>query len=113
MMLGIILIGLATLGITFISSTNPLFWAGILFVARAGAATLEAMVFSYFFKKVERSDVGLVALFGSIRTVAFIFVPLVGSIFFLLSDNFKILFVLSGLAILYSLRPVLKIRDTK
>lgn len=113
MMLGIILIGLATLGITFISSTNPMFWAGILFIARAGAATLEAMVFSYFFKKVERSDVGLVALFGSIRTVAFIFVPLIGSVFFLLSDNFKILFVLSGLAILYSLRPVLKIRDTK
>lgn len=112
-LLGLAIIGVCAISLAFITSTNPIFWGLVLFAARAGAATLEAMIFSYFFKRVERSDVGLVALFGSIRNIAFIFVPLVGSIFFMFSESFKLLFILAGILILYSLVPLLKIKDTR
>lgn len=110
---GVAIIAVATMCLSLLDTTNPLFWAMLLFVSRFGSAMLESMVFSYFFKRVDRTDAGLVALFGSMRTTAFIIVPLFGSIVLLFTDNLKFIFVLGGLAVLWSVKAVMKIRDTK
>jgi MFS family permease len=112
MVVGLTMIGLSTIFISFVTSQNPLTWAVVLFIARFGSAMLEAMIFSYFFKRVDRSDVGLVALFGSIRTLAFIFVPLIGSLVFIFIDGLQTIFIFGGIAVLFAIIPVLKIRDT-
>lgn len=112
MIAGLTMIGLSTIFISFVTSQNPLTWAVVLFIARFGSAMLEAMIFSYFFKRVDRSDVGLVALFGSIRTLAFIFVPLIGSLVFIFIDGLQTIFIFGGIAVLFAIIPVLKIRDT-
>lgn len=113
MIAGIIMVAISTICISFVTSTNPLTWAVLLFVARFGSAMLEAMIFSYFFKRVDRSDAGLVALFGSVRTLAFIFVPLIGSLVFIFIDGIQTIFIIGGVAIMFALIPVLKIRDTR
>jgi hypothetical protein len=74
---------------------------------------LEAMIFSYFFKRIDRTDAGLVALFGSVRTLAFIFVPLIGSLVFIFIDGIQTIFIIGGIAIMFALIPVLKIHDTR
>ncbi len=112
MIAGLTMIGLSTIFISFVTSQNPLTWAVVLFIARFGSAMLEAMIFSYFFKRVDRSDIGLVALFGSIRTLAFIFVPLIGSLVFIFIDGLQTVFIFGGIAVLFAIIPVLKIRDT-
>ena len=112
MIAGLTMIGISTIFISFITSQNPFTWAVVLFIARFGSAMLEAMIFSYFFKRVDRTDVGLVALFGSIRTIAFIFVPLIRSLVFIFIDGLQTVFIFGGVAVLLAIMPVLKIRDT-
>lgn len=45
------------------TSTNFWFWSGLLFVSRIGAALVEAMRETYFFKKVDAEDVDKINIF--------------------------------------------------
>ena len=59
---GLVIAGLATLPIAWLTSNNWLIWAGLLFATRVGASAWEAMKETYLFKHVNASDVGVIGL---------------------------------------------------
>lgn len=74
--LGIIIMSLATFLISTL--TTPVFWiwASILFATRIGASLVEISSESYFFKHVKEEDTGLISLFRMVRPLSFAIAPL-------------------------------------
>ena len=77
---GFVLTAITTAVIPLIGSAAIWVWAVILFGTRIGAAMIEGMSATYFYKKVEASDVDLIALFRDMRPIAYIIGPLLASI---------------------------------
>lgn len=59
---GLIIAGLATLPIAWLTSKDWLIWAGLLFATRVGASAWEAMKETYLFKHVNAGDIGIISL---------------------------------------------------
>ena len=114
LVLGLIIMAISTLSIVTVSTTNTLVWAIILIISRIGAACVETMVFSYYFKKIDAEDASLVALFGNMSGVAIIIIGFVGMLIAPLLVNYPgIIFIILGLAILFGITYVLPIKDTR
>ena len=77
---GFVLTAITTAVIPLISSGAIWVWAVILFGTRVGAAMIEGMSATYFYKKVEASDVDLIALFRDMRPLAYILGPILAVI---------------------------------
>jgi MFS family permease len=91
----------ATFCIFFIHSANMWVWAAILFVTRIGAATVEVMNESYFFKKISSSDASLISLFRNIYPFSFMIAPLVALPVIFFSPSLEYLFLaLAGILLL-------------
>jgi MFS family permease len=112
MTLGLFIIGVALLIMPFIETKSILLWAVVLFVSRAGASITEITTESYFFKHVDKRDVGLIYIFRLSWPVGFIIGPLVAliSLSFL---PFSALFIIFALMMLKSMESTTKLRDTK
>lgn len=102
LVVGLIIMFLATLIIPL--PTAPVFWiwATILFVTRLGASLVEISSESYFFKHIKEEDTGLISLFRVARPFSYIIAPLIAMpviFFFSYSASFYFLavFVLIGL----------------
>ncbi len=113
LLLGLGMISLCLASIPFVNSNSIFIWGGILFVSRVGAAILETMIFTYFFKKTQKSDAGLVVLFGNMRTIATIAVPVLGAVLLYLTGKIDYIFIVVALFIAYTIIPASKIIDTK
>lgn len=113
LLLGLGIISICLFLIPFIDSNSIFIWGGLLFISRVGAAILETMIFTYFFKKTEKSDAGLVALFGNMRTIATIAVPIVGAILLYMTGKIDYVFIATALFVAYTIIPASKIIDTK
>jgi len=61
--LGFVILATMVILFAFVRSTNPLVWALLLFASRCGAALVEAMRETYFFKAINVRDVDYVNLF--------------------------------------------------
>jgi MFS family permease len=111
---GFIVIAIATGLISFINGHSMVLWAIILFITRLGAATIEIMCDTYFFKKVDSLDTNIISFFRMVGPIAYIFGPLLATILFTFFD-FKIqyLFLILGLIMLFGLKFSLSIKDTK
>ncbi len=88
--------------------------AFVLFVGRAGAAVVETMAETYFFKKIDGHNAGLMGYFRRSRPLAFIAAPILASLLLQfeiveLSGLFGILGAIMIVAIYFPLRLV----DTK
>jgi hypothetical protein len=109
---GIIIISLAVLAIFFLGSTKLWLWALILFFSRVGAALIETMHDSYFFKQINHKDIDIINLFRNIDP----FSCLIGSAFSLLVFNFfpiRFIFLFLAIISLTSLMPILTLKDSK
>ena len=82
----------------------------ILLLTRVGAASIEILRDSYFFKKIDGHDVDMINFFRSAVPVAFIAGTIISScvIFFF---SIKPIFVVIGLVVLSALYPAFKLRD--
>lgn len=109
---GLISMGIATLMIPSITGKNILVWGIALFATRMGAATVEVMADSYFFKMVTASDTGIISLYRSMLPLAYIVAPMIGAVI-IASFGFIPLFYILGIVILLAIIPVLTIYDTK
>lgn len=76
LMVGFLLMVLATAIIPFLKSPIFLTWALVLFATRIGASLVEISSESYFFKHVKEIDTGLISLFRMARPLSFILAPL-------------------------------------
>ncbi len=108
---GFIIMGVATGCIAFVTDHNAVLWTIILFLSRVGAATVEIMIETYFFKKVDASKAHLISFVRMMRPFAYVIGPIVASILFLVFDM-KGLFIFLGLLMIYGVRYSLSIKDT-
>ena len=80
MILGLLVMGVATL---FLATAGSLgFWTLVLvlFITRIGASIVEVMTESYFFKHVHHDDTGSIGFFRNTYPFAYILAPLVASV---------------------------------
>lgn len=89
-------------------------WALVLFIGRTGASTVETMAETYFFKKIDGHNAGLMGYFRRSRPMAFIAAPILASVLLemgsvSISGLFTILAGIMIIAIYFPLRLV----DTK
>ncbi|MDP3956170.1 MAG: MFS transporter [bacterium] len=109
---GLIIMGFSTATIAFISSPNIALFAGLLFLTRIGAAAVEIMNETYFFKHVTAADTGAIAVFRNSRPLAYILGPLVGAVVLVyVPSNF--MYLILGAFMLTGVFFSLSIVDTK
>ncbi|HRH55675.1 MAG TPA: MFS transporter [Candidatus Paceibacterota bacterium] len=96
MIAGFIIMGVAFAIIGFITPATPLLLiAALLFATRVGAALVESMVESHFFRRVSGRDVTTISVFRMMRPVGAIIAPLFASAL-LLTGNYVAFFMVSG-----------------
>ena len=111
---GFIIMALATITMYFITGKSLLVWALILFGTRVGAAVVEVMCDTYFFKKVDNQNVNLIGFYRMASPLSYI----IGSFLILIILNLfhsdiRNLFLVLGLLMLFGLRYSLAIKDTR
>lgn len=108
----LVILGVSTAVAGFTRSTDIVFWAGLLFITRLGAAALEVLRDSYFYKQIGPTDTDIVAFFRSARPTAAIAAAGI-SLLFLSIFTVHSLFYLVGALALAACFAVLSLEDTK
>lgn len=93
---------------------NSLFvWAGILFFTRVGAAIIEIMSESYFFKAVSVDNSEAISFFRNTGPMSYLIAPIVATIILATTPSFKYIFyVLTPIMLLGTLIS-LRLKDIK
>jgi MFS family permease len=110
--IGFFIIGAATFCVALVTDHNPVIWAIVLFMTRVGAAIIEIMTETYFFKKVDATKTHFITFSRMIRPFAYILSPVLATILFTVFDM-KGLFVFLGFLLFYGLRYSFAIDDVK
>jgi MFS family permease len=110
--IGFAIMGISTCLIPFITDHNIAIWAAILFMTRVGAAMVEVMTDTYFFKKVDASKTNIISFFRTARPLAYVIGPIAATILFIAVDM-RGLFIFLGLLMFYGLRYSMAIEDIK
>ncbi len=112
LILGMIIMMVATGSLFFLNSASFIAWSAILFLTRVGASLVEAMQDVYFFKIVTKRDMDLINLFRDVRPLAWLITSL-ATVVILAIFPVKYLFLILAVVILIGLRPALLLKDTK
>ncbi|GBE17322.1 putative MFS family transporter protein [bacterium BMS3Abin15] len=108
--LALFLMGVSTLTIYFINSSAVAVWAIVLFSTRIGAALLEILSDSYFYKRIDGGDVDIINFFRTARSVAYITASAV-SVLFLFVFPLKTVFLLVAAVVFSALYPAFRLAD--
>lgn len=113
LIIGFLIMTLSVLAIPFV--TKPIFWiwALVLFSTRIGAATIEVMNESYFFKIVNEENADEISFFRNAASASYIIGPLLALPVLFLIPSFKYLFFVLGAITLAGLFNVLRLKDIK
>jgi len=111
MTVGLFIMGTTLLMLPFIESADIIIWAGLLFLSRVGASFIEISTESYFFKQVNKHDLGMISIFRLTWPIAFILTPLF-TILFLKILPFETMFFILAMLVLYIMNSSTKIHDT-
>jgi MFS family permease len=101
LMVGFTIMALSSILAFFITRHEVLIWALVLFMTRIGAATVEAMSDSYFFKHVTSEQEQFVGVYRSSPSVAYIIAPIVAFIVFSVTPTFNFIYLILGVVMLY------------
>lgn len=108
----LLMMGISTLAIYFMGTGTIVMWAIMLFTTRIGAALIELLRDSYFYKRIDGHDVDLINFFRTSLPVAFICATILSSFVFIFLPV-KFAFILTGLVVLSALYPAFKLQDNK
>lgn len=108
----IVFMVLATLSVFFLNSMSVLVWGSVLFATRIGAALVEILRDSYFYKRIDGHDVDLINFFRTATPLGYIMAAIFSSVllFFL---PLKFVFILIALILFLSLYQAIKLDDNK
>lgn len=112
MIIGLVIILTACALFPFITTKSVLVWTVFLAFSRIGAAMLEAMSYTYFFKKVHPTDVASISLFANIRTIANAIVPSIAAVIILAGGNMTAIMITFIICSILGLRKVIRLNDT-
>lgn len=113
----IIIIGLlimigATLWMWLTRRTDAATWMAILTVSRIGAALVETMEDSYFYKQINANDVALINFFRTTRPLAYIVCMILLGVT-LMFFSIQAIFLVIALVLTAALVPATMLRDTR
>ncbi len=108
---GIIITSLSLIAISFVNSTSMVVWAIVLFTSRVGASLIEIMRDTYFFKKVEVQDIGVINAFRSTMPLGYLLLSIIAGII-LTFLPIGAMFTVLGLIMMTGLYFSLTIKDT-
>jgi len=108
---GFLLTAITTFSLSYLPHSVWI-WAAILFMTRVGAAAIEIMSETYFFKKVDAGDAGLISVFRYARPLGYIIGPVSASLF-LIFFPLRAIFIALGIIMFTGIFFAIKIRDTK
>jgi MFS family permease len=95
---GLVVMGLSTLALAAIDSRSFAVWAAALFLTRVGAAMVEAMCYSYIFRRVGAADSNVMEVFHAVRPAVTIGGPILATPVFLLGGGIPGLFAVLALS---------------
>ena len=110
--IGLIILGLSTIFMSFITSNVFWVWTSILFISRIGASFVEISTESYFFKNVDKDKTDIIGFFRISRPVSFIIAPITATII-LGFIQFQFIFIFIGILMILGLKYSLALKDTK
>ena len=110
---GFLIIIIFTLLIPFIKESAFWTWALVLFTTRIGAATIEVMSESYFFKEVSERNADEIDFFRNTTAISYIIAPILAVPILFFTPSFKYLFFVLGAVLLIGLFNVLRLKDVK
>lgn len=99
--------------VPFFVVPNFWLWAGILFMTRVGAATIEVMSETYFFKSVSEEDDDVISFFRNTMPLSFIVAPLVAIPVLYLVPSFKYIFFVLSAILFFGALVSLRLRDVR
>lgn len=109
---GLLVMGISAGSIFFITSNAIWLWGTILLVTRIGAATIEILRDSYFYKKIDGRDMDVISFFRTACSVGYI-VAAATSAVLLFFAPMRYVFLLIALLVLAGLYPAVKLVDNK
>lgn len=112
LILGFIIMSLSTLFIPFLTKENILLISFVLFLTRIGAATVEIMSESYFFKKIKEENTDELSFFRTNTPLAYIIGPIIATIIIFILPDFKYIFLILSTILLLGVFVSLKLKDT-
>ena len=107
-----VITGIATVLLSFFTISSVVLWAALLFATRVGAAILEIMSETYFFKQVDGGAPNVVGAFRIIFPISYIIAPILGG-FLLTLMPFQYMFIIVGLIIFTGMPVALGLTDTR
>lgn len=108
--MSLLIMACATFSLYFITSINIYIWAIILFTTRIGAALLDVLRDSYFYKQIDGSDVDIINFFRTSRSVGYILASVISGVLILFFP-LKFVFILTALIALSGLLPAFYLID--
>lgn len=106
------ILGISTLLFYFSDSKDIMVWAMILFLGRLGAALVEILRESYFFKRIDGNDVDIIDFFNTSRPIAYIVATAISSVLLLFSSTASVFLVLAVVCF-SAIYPTFKLADNK
>jgi len=113
LLVGFSIVGLFTALIPLLSAKEFWPWALVLFMTRVGAATVEIMSESYFFKSITEEEDGVLSFFRNTYPVAYIIAPLVAIPILIFAPSISYLFFILGAVMLSGIMLTLRLKDVK
>ncbi|MCK4635435.1 MAG: MFS transporter [Candidatus Moranbacteria bacterium] len=107
-----IIMGVATIIFYLTDSVEVTTLAIILLFSRIGAALIEILQSSYFYKRIDGNDIEMISFFQTAKPIAYILAPAISSIL-LIFFEMKSIFILSAIISFATLYPVYKLVDNK
>ncbi len=111
--IGFSIIILSVFIMPFIKESTPWIWALILFTTRIGAATVEVMNESYFFKVIKKEDADEISFFRNAPYVAYIVAPALAFPLLFILPSFEYLFFILSAIMLIGFFVSLRLKDVK
>jgi len=110
--IGLLIIGLSTIIMSFITVKVFFIWAGILFISRVGASIVEITSDSYFFKQVNEEKTNLISFYRIARPLSFIVAPIVATLSFQFLP-LQYVFIIIGAFMIIGTKYSLVLEDTR
>ncbi len=110
--LAFFLMGTSTLMFYFIDSPDIMIWTTVLLLTRIGAALVETLRESYFYKRIDGDNVDLIDFFKTAKPVAYI-IAMISSALVLTFFSIQAIFILVVVISFSALWPTFRLIDNK
>lgn len=110
--IGLVIMGLSTLVMSFVSVKSFILWTVLLFITRTGASFVEITSDSFFFKQVNTANTDEISIYRTTRPLAFIIAPLIATLAFQFIP-YHYIFLIVGIIVILATHWSLALKDTR